>query len=101
LVRPLRQSPASTLGDGEDGEGGEADQPGDDQAKALEGVASRRTPPLIPPATAIAIRLLARLCWPASSGREPQTDPALLNTRATVLDTFAVRGGNPTARRAG
>ena len=39
--------------------------------------------------------------WPRSSGREPETEPALLNTSAAALVTLAARGLRPTARSAG
>ena len=39
--------------------------------------------------------------WVASSGRDPVTEPTLLNTSATVFVTFAVTGASPTASSAG
>ena len=37
----------------------------------------------------------------SSSGRDADTDPTLLHTRATVLVTFAVTGSSPVASTAG
>ena len=36
-----------------------------------------------------------------SSGRDPEMDPTLPNTRDTVLVTLAITGGRPRASRAG
>ena len=39
--------------------------------------------------------------WPTSSRRDPSAAPIPVNTSATVLVTFAVTGGSPTASSAG
>ena len=74
---------------------------GTTRAKVPEGVASKRIPPLNPPVRAMGARNRARRRWPTNSGREPQIEPTLLNTSATVLDTLALSGGSPTASKAG
>ena len=71
------------------------------RAKAGAGVAKRRSPPAAPPAMAKGMRRRTAGPCPLSSGRNPQTDPALLNTSETVLVTLALTGESPAASNAG
>ena len=70
-------------------------------SKPSAGVDNSRTAPIDPATAATGAMRLSHGPWPSSSGREPRTDPIPLNTRATVLVTFAVTGGSPTISNAG
>ena len=65
------------------------------------GVDSNSAAPTAPPSMATGASLFSRGAWPFNSGRDPSTEPTPVNTRATVLVTFAVTGGRPMASNAG
>ena len=66
-----------------------------------DGVASSRMAPTVPPASAAQARGRTRRDWPASSGRDPATEPMVAKIKATLLVTLAVTGASPTASSAG
>ena len=70
-------------------------------SKPSAGVDSNSAAPTTPPSAATGANCLSRGACPISSGRDPSTEPTPVNTRATVLVTFAVTGGRPTASSAG
>src|SRR5215218_10464621 len=65
------------------------------------GVDSSSTAPAAPPTAVTRARRRSRPAWPASSAREKLAALMVYMTRATVLVTFAVSAGSPTASRAG
>ena len=67
----------------------------------LAGVSSRIAAPAAPPSAVMTpSRSTCRPC-PASSGRDPATEPAPVNTSETVLVMLAASGGTPSASSAG
>ena len=64
-------------------------------------VSSSSPQPVTPPSSADDAEPAHARPWPVSSGREPETEPALENTSATVLVTLAATGPSPTASSAG
>ncbi len=69
--------------------------------KVLAGVSSSTIAPAAPPSAVMIPSRSTRWPWPASSGRDPATDPAPVSTRETVLVMFALSGGTPSASSTG
>ena len=69
--------------------------------KALAGASSSTAAPAAPPSAVITPSRTTRSRWPASSGRDPSTEPAPVSTSDIVLVTLADSGGRPSASSAG
>ena len=67
----------------------------------LAGVSSRIAAPAAPPSAVMTPSRSTRRPCPASSGRDPATEPAPVNTSETVLVMLAASGGTPSASSAG
>ena len=65
------------------------------------GVSSRIAAPAAPPSAVMRPRRSTRRPCPASSGRDPATEPAPVKARATVLVMLADSGGTPSASSVG
>ena len=74
---------------------------GTSSSNTSAGVDSSSAAPVAPPAVVTRARRRTRPAWPASSWRENAAAETVYPTSATVLVTFAVSGGSPTASRAG
>ena len=74
---------------------------GTSSSNTSAGVDSSSAAPAAPPAVVTRARRRTRPAWPASSWRENAAAETVYPTSATVLVTFAVSGGSPTASRAG
>ncbi len=74
---------------------------GTTMANAPAGASSRAHAPAAPPAAVMTASRTARCRCPVSSGREPATDPADVQTSDTVFVTLAASGGSPIASSTG
>jgi hypothetical protein len=70
-------------------------------ANALAGVSSRIAAPVPPPQAVTRPRRITRARCPASSDRDPSTEPTPVSTSDTVLVTLADSGGRPSDSRIG
>ena len=71
------------------------------RSNVSDGVSRSSVAPAAPPSTPASASGRSRAACPSSSGREPSTEPSVLNTSAVVLVTFAAIGPRPTASSAG
>ena len=74
---------------------------GTTSSKLWAGESSRAAAPAAPPSAVTVPNRRTRVPWPVSSGPEPMAEPAPVSTSDTVLVTFAVSGGSPSASRTG
>jgi len=68
---------------------------------ALAGVSSKTAAPAAPPSAVMTPSRNTRRPCPASSGRDPATEPTPVSTSETVLVMLADSGGTPSASSTG